>query len=471
MSRADENVAVAFDHVSKIYRLYDTIGDHIWSLTGFDRFRFWRKTKFKEFPALDDLTFTIKNGERVGIVGRNGAGKTTLLKMLSGALQPTSGMVNVNGPVQALMQIGLGFHPDFSGYENMRSSLIYNGLNEEQTKAAVDEIVDFVELGDFLHQPFKTYSLGMRSRLQFATATAIYPDILVIDEVLGAGDAYFSAKSADRVKRLTSSGCTLLLVSHGMQQVLQFCDRVLWLDCGKLVMDGPALDVVNAYEEFIHSVLDEIGSVDPEDKGTNSALPTWMRDKLLEQVLGRRLTPSGASVTRWGGEGPLKVKDLRVVDQDQKPLFNAKPGETFGIAIDIESDRSGTFPLASAIVIYDENGHIVSRLVDEERERTFVLGETTTVTAWLKSPIIGAGEYVFSASLHANWNPVTPMSSLTYDIFGRAAKLKINDAQYNPGRVHLTAIWDSGDLVELRLGEDIDADGDRATAPVARFNS
>ncbi|MGI9491588.1 MAG: ABC transporter ATP-binding protein [Geminicoccaceae bacterium] len=467
MSRPEKRTVVDFDKVSKIYRLYDSIGDHIWSLTGLDRFRFWQKTRFMEFPALDDLTFSIQSGERIGIVGRNGAGKTTLLKVLSGALRPTTGSVRVDGPVQALMQIGLGFHPDFSGYENMCSSLIYNGLNAEQTENAIEEIVDFVELGDFLHQPFKTYSLGMRSRLQFATATAIHPDILVIDEVLGAGDAYFSAKSADRVKRLTSSGCTLFLVSHGMQQVLQFCDRVLWLDGGSLVMDGPALDVVNAYEEFIHAVLDEIGSVDPEDKGTNSALPKWMRDKLLEEVLGRRMTPSGSTATRWGGEGPLKVKDLRVIDENHEPLARAKPGESFGVAIDIESEQPGTFPLAAAIVIYDENGHILCRLVDKEEDRTFEAGQMITVIAWMKSPIIGAGEYVFSASLHANWNPMTPNASLTYDIFGRASKLQINDSQYNPGRVLLTADWQTKDKRALHFGGNIDRDGRGDSASLA----
>lgn len=339
MSEAGRRTVIELDDLSKIYRLYKGIGDRIWGMSGLERYRFWRKTDVQNFQALDCLSFSIGAGERIGIVGRNGAGKTTLLKILTGVVQPTSGSVQVKGPVQALMQVGLGFHPDFTGYENIRSSLIYNGLSALETERALDEIVDFVELGDFLQQPFKTYSLGMRSRLQFATATAIRPDILVIDEVLGAGDGYFSAKSADRVKRLTGSGCTLLLVSHGMQQILQFCDRVLWLDCGKLVMDGPALDVVNAYEEFIHAVLDKIGSVDPEDRGTNSALPTWMRDKLLEDVLGQRQTANGISATRWGGEGPLRVKGMRIIGEDHAPLSKAKPGQTFGVAIDIETER------------------------------------------------------------------------------------------------------------------------------------
>ena len=443
-----DRTVIDLDDVRKVYRLYETIGDQIWTLTGFDRFRFWRKAKFQEFQALENITLSIRAGERVGIVGRNGAGKTTLLKILTGAIGPTSGSVDVAGPVQALMQVGLGFHPDFTGYENIRSSLVYNGLDAGETETAIAEIVDFVELGDFLHQPFKTYSLGMRSRLQFAAATAIRPDILVVDEVLGAGDAYFSAKSADRIKRLTSSGCTLLLVSHGMQQILQFCDRVIWLDCGKVVMDGPALEVVNAYEEFIHSVLDQIGSVDPEDRGTNSALPLWMRDKLIENVLGRHLGRGGAEGARWGGDGPLRVKDMRVIDREGAPLERATAGQSFGIAINIETERAGSFSLASAIVIYDENGHIVSRLVNRERERSFEPSKTITDTAWLDQPVLGAGDYVFSASLHANWNPMVPLASTTYDIYGRASRLTITDPNFNPARVHMPAIWETDESAE-----------------------
>ena len=440
-----DRTMIELQDLSKIYRLYPSIGDHVWALTGLERFRFWRRVKAQEFMALDSLTLSIKAGERVGIVGRNGAGKTTLLKVLTGALKPTSGVAHVDGPVQALMQIGLGFHPDFTGDQNIRSSLIYNGLDASETEAAVADIVDFVELGDFLEQPFKTYSLGMRSRLQFATATAIHPDILVIDEVLGAGDAYFSAKSADRIKRLTGSGCTLLLVSHSMSQILQFCDRVIWMDLGKIIMDGSPLDVVNAYEEFIHSVLEKIGSVDPEEKGTNSALPVWMRDKLLSEVLGRRADErDNAKGARWGGSGPLQVQNVRLIDRRGKAIGKAQTDQEIGLAVDIETLREGTFPLTSLFVIYDESGQVISRLVQDERDITLAPGETITDIAWLRDHPIGAGRYMVSAGLYAGWDPVSPETAHRYDILSRASELEIVDSGRDPSRIRLQPAWQAG---------------------------
>jgi len=189
--------AVVLDGVAKIYRLYDSPSEQALDVFGLSRLRFWRKPKYHDRAALENVSLMVRRGERVGIIGRNGAGKTTLLKLITGNFSPTRGTVVVNGSVQALINIGLGCHPEFTGYENIRASLVYNGLAEAELDAAIADIVDFVELDEYLHQPIKTYSLGMQSRLYFATATAIRPDILIIDEVLGAGDAYFSAKSAD----------------------------------------------------------------------------------------------------------------------------------------------------------------------------------------------------------------------------------------------------------------------------------
>src|ERR1051326_1100641 len=243
----DQSPAVVLDGITKIYRLYQSPSEQALDIFGLSRLRFWKKPQYYDHAALEDVSLKVERGDRIGIIGRNGAGKTTLLKLITGNFAPTRGTVTVNGSVQALINIGLGFHPEFTGYENIRSSLVYNGLAESELKSAIDDIVDFVELDEYLHQPIKTYSLGMQSRLYFATATAIQPDILIIDEVLGAGDAYFSAKSADRMKRLTSSGATLLLVSHSMNQILQFCDEAIWIENGRLILRDQSLTVVNAY--------------------------------------------------------------------------------------------------------------------------------------------------------------------------------------------------------------------------------
>lgn len=238
--------------VAKAYTLYPNATAQAADLLGLNRLFKWRKTEFPEHLALHGIDLALARGERVGIIGRNGSGKTTLLKLISGMIAPSAGTIQVNGRVQALMQVGVGFHPDYSGLENIRASLLYTGLAPSELKAAEADIIEFCELGEFLAQPLKTYSLGMQARLQFACATAIKPEILIVDEILGAGDAYFSVKSNLRMQRLTKSGCTLLLVSHSMAQVLQFCERAIWIDGGKVRMAGTAKAVVKQYEEFMY---------------------------------------------------------------------------------------------------------------------------------------------------------------------------------------------------------------------------
>ncbi len=254
-STTHESLALSLQSVSKIYRLHGSQSDQLIDVLGLERFGFKTKTQTKEFAALSDISLDVPRGHRIGIIGRNGAGKTTLLKLICGNFAPTAGEIKVNGTVQALMSMGLGFHPESTGRENVESSLQYNGLVRDAYRQAMEGIIEFCELGDYLDQPFKTYSLGMQARLMFAAATAIRPDILIVDEVLGAGDAYFVAKSKRRVEKLINSGCTMLLVSHSMQQVLELCDEAIWLDGGRVRMRGEAFLVVKAYEEYVHGPI------------------------------------------------------------------------------------------------------------------------------------------------------------------------------------------------------------------------
>lgn len=229
--------------IGKVFRRYASPAWQALDALGFPVSR----KRYEPFAALQGIDFEVRRGERVALIGRNGAGKSTLLRIISGQMQPTTGKARVRGRVHALMELGTGFHPDFTGIENIRSALAYNGVPEREIRAKIDEIVDFSELEEFIHRPVTEYSAGMYARLAFAVQTSITPDILVIDEILGAGDAYFVGKSIQRMKALTAGGATVLFVSHDMSSVQVLCDRAIWLQRGGVRMDGDTLDVSKAY--------------------------------------------------------------------------------------------------------------------------------------------------------------------------------------------------------------------------------
>lgn len=211
--------------------------------------RQFNENKKTTFNALDGLNFEIEAGERLGIIGGNGAGKSTLLKVISGILKPTQGTVTVNGTIQPLIEISAGFNPEFSGKENIYLNGYMLGFSREQISAKESKIIEFTELGDFISVPVKYYSSGMAVRLAFAIATSIEPEILLFDEMLSAGDAHFNAKAQVRMNELLSKSKGMVVVSHDLDMVKRLCNRVLWLDHGKIRMDGKAEEVTIAYQK------------------------------------------------------------------------------------------------------------------------------------------------------------------------------------------------------------------------------
>lgn len=205
------------------------------------------KQQYEEFHALSDVSFDVKRGEIVGIIGRNGAGKSTLLKVISGIYKPTSGSVVTAGRVAPMLELGSGFDPELSGHDNIFLNGSILGFSEAFMKSKYDEIVAFSELGDFIYQPIKTYSSGMMMRLAFSVATIIEPEILIVDEILAVGDASFQTKSRTRMLDLMMGGTTVLFVSHDLEQIRSMCDRVVWLEHGSIVDVGPADKICDAY--------------------------------------------------------------------------------------------------------------------------------------------------------------------------------------------------------------------------------
>lgn len=206
------------------------------------------KIQYEEFWALRDVSFEVKKGEVLGIVGHNGAGKSTLLKVISGILKPTNGSVQVNGTVVPMLELGSGFDFDLTGRENVFLNGAILGYSEQFLKDKYEEIVAFSELGQFIDIPLRNYSSGMVMRLAFSIATVVNPDILIVDEILAVGDAEFQEKSKKRMLELMGGGTTVLFVSHSLEQIREMCDRVIWLDHGQMKMYGDTQEVCDAYQ-------------------------------------------------------------------------------------------------------------------------------------------------------------------------------------------------------------------------------
>lgn len=243
-----EDVAISVCDVRKAYRIYDRPLNFLAEVvTG-------RKVH-REKEVLRDISLTIRRGEVVGIIGRNGAGKSTLLKMIAGTLAPTEGRINVRGRVSAILELGTGFNYAYSGRDNVIMSGLMRGMEESEIRRKFDSIVAFAGLEDVIDQPFQTYSSGMQARLAFAAAVAVEADVIIIDEALAAGDIRFTARSLVRVREICESGVTALFVSHQTYHVMQLCTRAIWIDNGRIRVDGAPLEVCRAYEYEMHEAV------------------------------------------------------------------------------------------------------------------------------------------------------------------------------------------------------------------------
>lgn len=245
-SKIDIETAIDVSHVSKCYNIYEKPRDRLLQML-----HRGRKTLYREFWALNDVSFTVAPGETVGIVGRNGSGKSTLLQIIAGTLTPTGGNVTTNGRVAALLELGSGFNTEFSGRENVYLNGSLLGLTKEEIDSRFDNIAAFADIGRFIDQPVKTYSSGMIVRLAFAVQAQIDPAILIVDEALAVGDAKFQAKCFDRLRQLKDNGTSILLVTHSSEQVVMHCSRAILLDAGRKVFEGQPRETVNRYLDLL----------------------------------------------------------------------------------------------------------------------------------------------------------------------------------------------------------------------------
>ena len=275
-----EDWAIKIEHLSKVYKIFDKPTDRVK-----EALNPFRKRYSRDFYALNDVSLTITKGETVGIIGKNGAGKSTILKIITGVLTPTSGSVQVNGRIASLLELGAGFNPEMTGIENIYLNGTIMGYTKEEMDDRLQDIIDFADIGEFIHQPVKMYSSGMFARLAFAVNVNVTPDILIVDEALSVGDVFFQNKCFKRMDTLKKSGVTVLFVSHDIGSIRQLCDKCLWLENGGMRQYGNVEEVAAAYFNEQLSLQNKLNQDTVEDFVSNHDIDVFEGKKYLELPL------------------------------------------------------------------------------------------------------------------------------------------------------------------------------------------
>jgi ABC-type polysaccharide/polyol phosphate transport system ATPase subunit len=343
--------------LKKVYKLYDRPVDRLRELI-------FRKTYHHEFVALEGIAITVGKGETLGIIGENGAGKSTLLKIVSKTLRPTDGDISIKGRVSSLLELGSGFHPEFTGMDNIYfyGSLI--GIPPDEMKDKIQEIISFAEIGEYINYPLKTYSSGMYVRLAFSVAMAVQPDILVVDEALSVGDLYFQKKSTDKILSFKEEGRTILFCSHAMFFINRLCNRVIWLKKGKIHMEGAPHDVTQAYETY---QLKKGG----EDTG----------EKDSEVTTGAAHSPLDPSIPYRIGVILKRIDGIDIIGIGTKDTEPFKAGRKVGLCFPSLQLKEGTFFIE--VYIMDEN---FVHVYDQKASDHFTVPKESTELGFVNLP-------------------------------------------------------------------------------------
>lgn len=294
------DIAIKVENVSKVYKLYDKPIDRLKESLNPS------KVYHKDHYALNNISFEIKKGETVGIVGTNGSGKSTLLKMITGVLTPTSGSIQVNGKISALLELGAGFNPEYTGIENIYLNGTMMGYTREQMDERIQPIIDFADIGEFINQPVKTYSSGMFARLAFAVAINVEPDILIVDEALSVGDVFFQAKCYRKFNDFKDSGRTILFVSHDMGSIIKYCDRTILINKGEFIDFGNSSDMVDIYKKILVNQYTKVKN--DKDIDTNEYYDN--KDKISLWFSRLQLNPNKIEY----GNKKIEIIDYAIID-------------------------------------------------------------------------------------------------------------------------------------------------------------
>ncbi|PMM40247.1 ABC transporter ATP-binding protein [Vibrio splendidus] len=389
--------SVIVNNVKKEYSVYNSVQDRF--------FKTILKQKKNVFKALDGVSFSIQKGQCIGFLGRNGAGKSTLLKVITGVLRATEGNVESNGVIASLLELGAGFNPEMTGVENIYLNGTLLGLSRKEIDAKKTEIIEFADIGDFINQPVKNYSSGMFARLAFSVAINVKPDILIIDEVLSVGDIRFQQKSLRKLKQFKEDGKTILFVSHDIGAVRSFCDRAIWIDAGKIKLDGDVEKVTKEYVSYMeygeisqsNDTTCKINLLDINDDETEI---TSSQDNGLTDTL---ISVNDLNVDRFGS-GEVLIEKFSLKDQDGNIVNSTRGGEKLTLALHLSAAERPIKNVITGFILKNKLGqHVLgtNSLCTEPASGSFDIatGERKVIYISFTMPYLQNGEYTISPAL------------------------------------------------------------------------
>ncbi|MCM1038887.1 MAG: ABC transporter ATP-binding protein [Ruminococcus sp.] len=333
----DDKIAIQVKNLDKVYKLYDKPSDRLKETLGMGR-----KKRHREHHALKDINLTVHQGETVGIIGTNGSGKSTILKIITGVLNPSGGEVIVNGRISALLELGAGFNMEYNGIENIYLNGTMIGFTEKEIDEKMNDILEFADIGEYVHQPVKTYSSGMFVRLAFAVAINIEPEILIVDEALSVGDVFFQAKCYHKFEEFKQMGKTILFVSHDLSSISKYCDRVMLLNQGVKLGEGKPKEMIDAYKQVL---VGQYTVEDPEEKEDS-----LLDDEQLRRLAGNKAKASAQAANvnpellEYGSKKAL-ITEYYIMDEKKIKTSAILKGSTFSIHMKVEVEEDIAAPV------------------------------------------------------------------------------------------------------------------------------
>ena len=417
----ENNVAISVENISKKFKVYFDKG---YSLK--EKVLFQSRRKYEERLVLENISFQVKKGEAIGIIGHNGCGKSTMLKLLTKIMYPDAGRIVTDGRISALIELGAGFHPDLSGRENIYTNAAIFGLNHREINRRIQDIIAFSELGDYIDNPVRTYSSGMYMRLAFSVAINVDADILLVDEILAVGDASFQAKCFNRLREIKASGTTIVIVSHSLGQIEQICDRSIWIHDGKIRADGLPREVHPAYLNYMAQQLVEHSSEPVQQPPEECAKEQPQAEEEPPEEKEREKT-------RWGN-GAARFTKIRLLDRQGKEKSAFLTGEPMTIEMSYQVNGQLKNPACGIGVFRDDGVHCYGVNTQIDHIKGLALKAEGIISFEVKENLLLPGNYTLDVALHTE-------DGFAYDYYRYAKKFQMVSQETEAGLVRLPHEW------------------------------